>query len=236
MRVEPNASESTITVLAEREDRLAEVGRVSGLGKGERIFAVRFLGDRGYVVTFRQVDPLYVLDLSDPTRPSVEGELKIRGYSAYLHPLANDLLLGVGQDATRQGRVKGTQLSMFDVSDPAAPSRIDAVQVSGASSAVEWDHHAFLYWEPEGLVVVPVNVYEWEAGADGKPFSGAMAVRVRDGDLDVVARLSHPGGHLGSGGIVRSLVAGDLLLTVSEAGVEAADLASLEDVAWVAFE
>jgi hypothetical protein len=227
-------SESTVTVLEERDGRLVEVGSVGGLGKGERIFAVRFLGDRGYVVTFREVDPLYVVDLSDPREPAVEGELKILGYSAYLHPVGDGLLLGVGQDATRRGRLKGTQLSLFDVSDPAGPRRIDALRIDDGSSEVEWDHHAFLYWAPEGLAVVPVQVYRWRR-ASGEAFVGAVAVRLGEGSLDEAARLSHESGKPWGTEIRRSLVVGDLLLTVSDAGVEAADLATLEDAAWVSF-
>ena len=95
---------------------LREVGRVGGLGKGEQIYAVRFIGHVSYVVTFRQVDPLYTVDLSDPTNPRVRGELKILGYSAYLHPVGDGVLLGVGQDASGQGRIRGTQISLFDIS------------------------------------------------------------------------------------------------------------------------
>ena len=80
--------------------RSSRPGAIGGLGKGERVYAVRFVGDTGYVVTFRQVDPLYTVDLANPARPRVLGELKIPGYSAYLHPIGEDLLLGVGQDAT----------------------------------------------------------------------------------------------------------------------------------------
>lgn len=233
----PGASESMVTVLVERGPRLVQVGRVAGLGRGERIFAVRFVGDRGYVVTFREVDPLYVLDLSDPTRPSVEGELKILGYSAYLHPLGEHLLLGVGQDATEGGRLKGTQVSLFDVSDPTDPRRVDAIQISDASSEVEWDHHAFLYWEPEGLAVIPVNVYAWGPGETAEAFFGAVAVRVRGGELREAGRLEHEtaGAADWGVGIRRSIVVGDLLYTVSEVGVEAADLTTLETVGWLPF-
>ena len=94
-----------MTTLARRDDQLAQLGQVGGLGKGERIYSVRFIDDVGYVVTFRQVDPLYIVDLSTPANPRVRGELKIRGYSAYLHPVGGDLLLGVGQDATEQGQL-----------------------------------------------------------------------------------------------------------------------------------
>ncbi|HEX6724326.1 MAG TPA: beta-propeller domain-containing protein, partial [Gaiella sp.] len=93
-------SETSVTTLAARGDGLSRLGSVGGLGKGERVYAVRFIGDTGYVVTFRQVDPLYVLDLSAPSRPRVRGELKLLGYSAYLHPVGDGLLLGIGQDAT----------------------------------------------------------------------------------------------------------------------------------------
>ncbi|MFB3098984.1 MAG: beta-propeller domain-containing protein, partial [Acidimicrobiia bacterium] len=96
-------SDSVVTVLRDNGDELETIGSVDGIGRGERIYAVRFIKDRGYVVTFRQVDPLYVIDLSDPRRPTVEGELKIHGYSAYLHPVSDDLLLGVGQDADHTG-------------------------------------------------------------------------------------------------------------------------------------
>ena len=232
------SSESMVTVLAERDGALEQVGQVSGLGEGEQIYAVRFMGDLGYVVTFRQVDPLYVLDLADPAQPSVSGELKIAGYSAYLHPIGENLLLGVGQDATDEGVTKGTQLSVFDVSDPSAPTLVDQVQVAGGSSDVEWDHHAFLYWEPKGLVVLPLNVYAWdEQTGEDESFYGALAVRFHDEQLGSGHRLSQDGpkGNEWSAGIRRSLVVGDQLYTVSELGVEAVDIDTLQDTAWVPF-
>ena len=117
-------SESFLTTLRLGENALTGAGRVGGLGKGERVYSARFVGEVGYVVTFRQVDPLYTLDLSDPAHPRVLGELKIPGYSAYLHPIGEDLLLGVGQDADENGRVSGTQISIFDVSDLRKPVRL----------------------------------------------------------------------------------------------------------------
>ena len=115
---QPPPSESSVTTLRRDGNKLAQVGRVDGLGKGERIYSVRFVGRTGYVVTFRQTDPLYTIDLSDPKQPKVVGELKINGYSAYLHPAGDGKLIGVGQEATDQGRVTGTQVSLFDVSNP----------------------------------------------------------------------------------------------------------------------
>ena len=147
---------SAVRVLRPEGNELVQIGEVDGLGKTEQIYAVRFFGTQGYVVTFRQTDPLYVIDLSDPTSPVVRGELKIPGYSAYLHPVGDGLLLGVGQDAGADGRVQGTQLSLFDVSDPANPQRLSTLPIGGTSDA-EWDHHAFLYWPEDGTIVLPVS-------------------------------------------------------------------------------
>jgi hypothetical protein len=211
----PGQSESSVTVLRPDGDRLATVGRVGGLGRGERIFGVRFLGDRGYVVTFRQVDPLYVVDLADPQAPRVTGELKITGYSAYLHPLSATRLLGVGQDATQEGRRLGPQLSLFDVGDPAQPKLLDraALGASGWTPA-EQDHHAFLWWSPARLAVLPVDAWD---------FSGAIGFRVGSQSVAEAGRITHPqpAADRPAPPIGRSVVVRDRLLTVSAAGIAA---------------
>jgi hypothetical protein len=109
------------------------------------------------VVTFRQTDPLYTLDLRDPAHPTVTGELEINGYSAYLHPLGNGRLIGVGQEADANGRVQGTQVSLFDVSNPAAPRRLARFHVQYGHSEAEFDPHAFLYWPATNLLVIPMT-------------------------------------------------------------------------------
>jgi uncharacterized secreted protein with C-terminal beta-propeller domain len=239
------ATSSTVTLLRAEEGKLVPVGRVGDLGKGERIYAVRFLDGVGYVVTFRQTDPLYVIDLRDPTRPAVQGELKIPGFSSYLHPLGDGLLLGVGQDATDEGRVQGSQVSLFDVSDPAQPRRVAQVSFGGGHSLAEADHRAFLWWEPAGLAVLPVEL--WGDGFDKvaeAPFLGAVGLRVsRDGGLAEVGRVTHqdrapapePVEYAWQGGIQRAVVVGDTLYTLSEVGLLASDLATLapgEFMAW----
>ncbi|MEJ2579029.1 MAG: beta-propeller domain-containing protein, partial [Kineosporiaceae bacterium] len=123
----PDPGSGRITVLRQRGAVLTQVGTLSGLGAGERVRAVRFAGDLGYIVTFRQTDPLFTVDLSDPEHPRELGELELLGYSAYLHPLGAGRLLGVGQDADSGGRTTGLQLSLFDVGDPAAPRRVTQV-------------------------------------------------------------------------------------------------------------
>jgi hypothetical protein len=224
-------SESFVTVLSLDGGRMTEVGRVGGLGRGEQIYAVRFIADVGYVVTFRQVDPLYTIDLSTPAAPKVLGELKIRGYSAYLHPVGEDLLLGVGQDATARGRQLGTQLSLFDVSDLSNPTRLHQLTLPGRSSEVEYDHLAFLYWPATGLAVLPVD--HWNE--KGPVFVGAAGFRVDRGGIADLGRISHPVKDEWRGQIRRSLVVGDRLFTVSEAGILASPLANLGDGAWVRF-
>ncbi len=223
-------SQSYVTVLREDGPRLTEVGRVGGLGRGEQIYAVRFIGDVGYVVTFRQVDPLYTVDVGTPTAPKVLGELKIRGYSAYLHPVGEDLLLGIGQDATRQGRQLGTQLSLFDVSDPRAPRRLHQVTLAGRSSEVEFDHLAFLYWPATGLAVLPIQ--DWTGR---EPAFAAAGFRVDGAGIVELGRVEHPVKDEWRGQIRRSLVVGERLFTLSEAGILASPLATLSGGAWVRF-
>ena len=222
-------AESKVTTLSASGGQLVRRGQVGGLGRGERIYAVRFIGDAGYVVTFRETDPLYTLDLADPAHPVVRGELKIPGYSAYLHPVGDDLLLGVGQEATADGRVQGLQISLFDVADLARPVRLQQARLGErfSSSEVEWDHHAFLWWAPAQLAVLPV---------DTRRTSGAAAFRVdRAGGIAEIGRIGHPGGDPFPPVVSRSLVVGGRLFTVSDQGVKASTLASLADEGWAAF-
>ncbi|MEI6494623.1 MAG: beta-propeller domain-containing protein [bacterium] len=111
---------------------------VKNLGKTERIYGVRFIEDMGYVVTFRQIDPLYVLDLANPRNPKIAGELKIPGYSAYLHPINADTLIGVGRENNK------VKISLFDVSNPYAPREIAKYALNEWWTDVESNHHAFL--------------------------------------------------------------------------------------------
>ncbi|WP_412539581.1 beta-propeller domain-containing protein [Longispora sp. K20-0274] len=216
-------SHSGVYVLRRKGGDLAQVGMVDGLGKGERIYAVRFVGPTGYVVTFRQVDPLYVLDLRKPEEPKVTGELKISGYSAYLHPAGDGRLIGVGQEASEQGRVQGTQVSLFDVKDPAKPGRLAQYVLSGGYSEAEFDPHAFLYWPKTGLLVIPVY-------AKSGPGGMALALKVDGSSVTELGRVT-----LDAGQIRRSLVIGETLWTVSDAGLKASELSTMAPLGWVPF-
>jgi hypothetical protein len=200
------ASESYVKVLRPDGDTLVEIGSVGGLGKGEQIYAVRFLGTQAYVVTFKQVDPLYVVDLADPSAPRLVGELKIPGYSAYLHPVGDGLLLGVGQSATLEGVTQGTQLSLFDVRDPANPAQLSTLLLGGSSEA-EWDHHAFLYWpetdpatgETVGTIVIPSSPMWGPCPADVRclgtditsPAGGVIVAELRGTTLSARGVIQH---------------------------------------------
>jgi uncharacterized secreted protein with C-terminal beta-propeller domain len=207
---------------------LARLGSVRGLGRGQRIYAVRFLGPVGYVVTFRQVDPLYTLDLRNPAKPRVAGELELTGYSAYLSPASEGRLIGVGQEANSQGRTTGLQVALFDVRDPGHPTRLAQVVRDDVHSAAEWDPHAFLYWPATGTVVLPMTARD-----GSQPAASALVLRVTASALTVQGTISHPEGRPGPG-LSRAMVIGADLWTLSDAGLQVNDVATLATRDWVA--
>jgi uncharacterized secreted protein with C-terminal beta-propeller domain len=186
-------SSTTLTVLKENtaSKSLQTVKTIDGIGlKGERLYAARFVGDRGYLVTFRVTDPLYVLDLSNQEQPKVAGELKINGYSDYLHPIDGNLLLGIGKDAVpdtssadlgggRGAWYQGVKLSLFDVSNIATPKEINSVVLGkrGTDSDVLWDHHAMSFLPATGAeparLAMPVRLHDklpsWEGFKPSDP-------------------------------------------------------------------
>lgn len=120
------------------DERLKIAGKIEDYGENERIYAVRFIGDKGYIVTFKQTDPLFVVDLSNPQNPEIKGELKIPGFSSYLHPISEDLILGIGKEGAN------VKVSLFDVSDPSDPKEVDKYILKEYWSDVLNTHHAFL--------------------------------------------------------------------------------------------
>lgn len=153
------------SVLTLREDgsALVEDGRVDRLGEGEQIKAVRWFDDLAIVVTFRQVDPLYAVDLTDPSAPRLLGELKIPGFSEYLHPLGERRLLGLGQDATARGVLRGAQAALFDVTDLTRPRQLDVVHYAPGTWAGAATDPRQLTWLPEQRVVLTVVGRGWGA-------------------------------------------------------------------------
>jgi hypothetical protein len=160
-----------LTVLRESADssRLQQIAQIPNssqpapLGKpGEDIFAVRFLGDRAYVVTFRVIDPLYVIDLSRPEQPQIAGELELPGFSTLLQPIGEGLLLGIGQHvpAAAGGLTQGVKVALFDVSDISTPLELgsEVIGKRGSSSPALSDHHALTLLATEGLFRAAIPV------------------------------------------------------------------------------
>jgi hypothetical protein len=178
---------SAVSILAEGSDgNLVRVGAVEGIAPGEDIRAVRFDEDRGYVVTFKKTDPLFVLDLYHPARPAVLGELKIPGFSTYMHRIDPDHLLSIGFDANDHGDFAyfdGVILQLFDVSEPTEPKLLhkEKIGTRGSSSEAATNHLAFNYFGERGLLAIPMTVCE--GGGDGTfgnqlAFSGLLVYGV----------------------------------------------------------
>ena len=223
-------TQSGVVVLAERGDRLVKVGSVSGLGKTERIRAVRWFDDLAAIVTFRQTDPLYLVDISDPRSPKVRGELKIPGYSAYLHPVGGDRLLGVGQNADKDGRLTGLQVSAFDISNAAKPTRTDAVGLGRGWTDVENDSRAFTYLPGRRLAIVPAwvtqkvscppNAQCMASTGGGPGFVGEIQVPAATAiSIDSNGNLTRRGRFIGDSPVIRVLPIGDKLVAITQTSV-----------------
>jgi hypothetical protein len=232
---------NSVFVLASRRGRLTVTGEVAGLAPGERIFAARFIGPRGYVVTFRQVDPLFTLDLGDPARPRKAGELKVPGFSTYIHPLDTRHLLTIGRDATDSGVVTGgVQLQVFDVSDPASPTRRHAASMGGrwASSTAGYDHKAFNYFASRGLLAIPffdVVPRRYQSSLEVFRVSPADGF-ARLGSVDHTDLVEGGDGAGWSPAVRRSVMMEDFVYSISYGGVKVNALPDLKTtVASVAF-
>jgi Beta propeller domain len=239
-----------VYVLSTRGPVMRLAGHVTGLGRTERIYSVRFMGPAGYVVTFRQTDPLCTVDLSDPAQPRVRGSVALTGYSAYLHPASDTQLIGIGRQADAMGHTGGTQVSLSDVSDLAAPARLATFALTAAISSAEFDPHAFLYWPAAHLMVVPLQATGTATGApappDGAapspdaPRPGALVLRIDDAGITETGFITQPDtanttGYPGYSPIERSLIIGQTLWTISAAGARASDLTTLRQQARVPF-
>jgi len=197
-RVPDPKVQSTVSILREGEGHnLARVGAVGKIAPGEDIRAVRFDGDRAYVVTFKKTDPLFVLDLYHPARPSILGELKIPGFSTYIHRIDPDHLLSIGFDANDHGDFAyfdGIILQLFDVKNPTDPRLVhkEKIGTRGSSSEAATDHLAFNYFAEQGLLAVPMTICE--GGGDGSygkevSFSGLLVY-----DVDIEKGFTRLGG------------------------------------------
>lgn len=199
------------------------VGRLENLAPGERIYSARFMGSRAYLVTFVKVDPLFVIDLADPTNPRVLGELKIPGYSDYLHPYDETHLIGVGKDTTDSGWgfvwYQGVKIALFDVSDPENPIEISKYVIGqrGTESLALHDHKAFLFSRSKNLLVIP-------AGSWFQQDAYVFHISPEDG-LVLKGAIAHSGYS-----VKRSLYIDNVLYTTSDGLVKMNDLADLSEI------
>ena len=149
------SSANTMVYVLDKDLKI--VGFLDGIAPGEQMKSARFLGNMLYLVTFMQTDPLFTVDLSDPVKPEIKGELKIPGFSSYLHPIGNGLVIGVGAGGTETGLNGKGKISLFDVSDPAVPKELDNYTTSFAGDFIT-DHKAFVVID-ENTFAIPFNTY-----------------------------------------------------------------------------
>jgi uncharacterized secreted protein with C-terminal beta-propeller domain len=230
------------------------VGKLEDLAPGETIYSARFMGDRGYIVTFRKIDPLFVLDLADPTAPTVLGQLKVTGYSDYLHPYDENHILGIGKEteASDEGDFawyQGVKMSLFDVSDVSNPVEVAKYEIGdrGTDSPILHDHKALLFDESRNLLVIPVLVAEldptrypgevpdWAYGE--YVWQGACVFDISPGGIEYRGGITHleDSADLKSGYwsyyeyfVERAFYIGNVLYTVSDRLVKLNDLGSLD--------
>lgn len=244
---ERNKSSSNLYVL---DENLKIIGSLEGLAKGERIYSARFMQNRAYLVTFKQTDPLFAIDLSDPASPKALGELKIPGFSNYLHPYDDTTLIGFGKDTgeTEWGgvRTKGLKLTLFDVSDVNQPKEIDTYLMGDMSSdsiALN-DHKAFLFSRDKNLLVVPVSISETAGEFDWSKitFSGAAVFSIDKSGIELKGKIDHSDNGRLSGSyywngydyddstVKRSLYIGDTLFTFSDKYLKMNKINDLQEV------
>ncbi|MEM0473303.1 MAG: beta-propeller domain-containing protein, partial [Candidatus Aenigmatarchaeota archaeon] len=203
------------------------IGKIEGLAEGERIYSVRFLNEKVYVVTFKQIDPFFVIDLSDPRKPNVLGYLKLPGVSDYLHPYDENYIIGFGRDIDEDGRVKGLKVSMFDVSDFNNPKEVSKYVVQGnvVYSEALYEHKAFLFSKEKNLMVVPASIsrggfYTWET------WNGLLVFNVNSEKIDLKGRIEQDQGF----SQIRSLYIDDVLYSVSTSYITANRIDDLSEI------
>lgn len=152
------------------DKELNKISSIMNLGRDEKIYSVRFLADMGYVVTFKQIDPFYVIDLKDPKNISLKGELKIPGYSSYLHPISDNIILGIGREE------QNVKISMFDVTDPINPKEVDNYLLNEYWTEVESNHHAFLLDKDNEVFFLPGGNGSYIFGYDNNELTLKKAI------------------------------------------------------------
>ncbi len=197
-----STSYNNVFVLDASDTEMPVIGSIEDIAPGEQIYAARFIADKGYIVTFQKVDPLFVIDLADSTNPTIQGELKMPGYSTYLHQLDENHIIGLGKDAEEDSSgnfawYQGIKLALFDVEDGYNPSIVDDLIVGsrGTDSEALNDHHAFTFERSTGLLALPIQLYEGsEGGNDYGTFSynGVHVYSIATDGIEILAEIELP--------------------------------------------
>jgi len=193
---------NSVYTLSMVDKKLVVDGILSGLGhEGETIRGVRFLGDRGFVVTFKQTDPLYTIDMSDVKNPKVVGELSIPGYSSYLHPIDENRVLSVGRDADETGVTLGLQLQLFDISDFSNPILADKVKIGDryTHSEAERNHKAFSYRASDLMFGIPYRTYSYSDYTHDEHFGIYRVDGLKIQSIDTITSKDSSWGDVGRG-------------------------------------
>jgi uncharacterized secreted protein with C-terminal beta-propeller domain len=239
-----------VTVLSETNGSLDVIGQSEDLAPGERVTSARFIEDKGFVVTFRQVDPLFTFDLSDPKNPKKLGELKIPGFSTYLHPMGPNHLLTIGtyvpepvNGVNPDWRQRALQLTIFDVTDMRNPKQAHTqlVGTSSGYSEAQHDHKAFNYFPAKKLLAIPF--IDWNWGATGDSYWSSFTSDLRVFSVDPVTGFTPKGAismrdlyqveqwsnwtYYWSPQVRRSVMADDFVYAISDSGIRAANVANL---------
>lgn len=232
------------------DQTLTITGKLEGLAQNENLHSARFMGDKCYLVTFKNTDPLFVIDVSQPENPRVLGELKIPGYSDYLHPYDETHLIGLGKETVASededfAWYQGLKLALFDVSDVNKPSLLSNYTIGdrGTYSSALSDPHAFLFDKTSGLLVIPVNLaivndaYKSQGSSTygDQVWQGAYVFNVSvDGGFTLKGTVTHTDGTLDANRyITRSLYIDNVLYTLSNSEVKLNNLNGLSEIATI---
>ncbi|MCC6125004.1 MAG: beta-propeller domain-containing protein [Pirellulales bacterium] len=223
-----NGMQNDLFVLEQRGTNLKIIGSLEGLAQGERIYSVRFLDEHAFVVTFRNTDPLFAVDLSDPTAPQVKGELILPGFSNYLHSIEGGLLLGLGRHAdSESGLFADPQVSLFDVNDLGAPKLLDRLTIpTGRSGGLNLfdDHHVVAYYPESRVLTVSVPGEEGNSSTLNDLYVFRVVAGEGMAELKLLGKVEH------RDSVLRSVQIENRLISISTESIEVHNLTNPEEV------
>jgi inhibitor of cysteine peptidase len=238
------ASTNHVYCVQSQNGKMEVIGKLEDLAPGEELYSARFIGPRGYLVTYVTTDPLFTLDLSDPAKPKVAGELILPGYSTYIQPYGDNYLIAIGKDAIEQNGFawyQGVQLSIFDISNFNEPRLLHKVAIGdrGTGSEALYNHKAFTFWESNGLLALPIDLYEYQTTPTQPSDYGDFTFRglyvyhvgIEDGFRQIgrISTASDAGQYSYYGGWNRGIFINEKIYAVTPDNVWSADVANMEE-------